>query len=79
MIEVYKNKSIGNKNCFPQNFSSKKEEKLFKEGAKSHIQGMWSHTLHIRLQKIRGFYNPPVKAEQSSFLEWNKKVVGEEK
>ena len=58
---------------------NKKEEKLLKGGAKSHMQGMWLETLYVRWQKIRGFYNPPVKAEQSSFLEWNKKVEEEEK
>jgi len=53
---------------------NKKEEKLLKEGAKSHMQGMWLHSLYVRWQKIRGYYSPPVKAEQSSFKEWNKRV-----
>jgi hypothetical protein len=53
---------------------NQKEEKLLREGAKSHVHSIWLHTLYVRWQKIKGYYQPPVKAEQSSFKEWNKRV-----
>ena len=71
-------KFSGKKELLSQKLLNKKEEQLLKEGSKSHMQGMWLCTLNLRWQKIPRFYNLLVKAEQSSFLEWNKNVEEEE-
>ena len=57
------------------NLFNNREEKLLRDGAKSHMESFWLHTLYVRWQKMKGIYQHPVQAEKSSFKEWNNRIT----
>ena len=54
---------------------NKNEKKLLRDGPKSLAQSWHLGALYTRWKRLRGYREPPVPKYQSSFQEFNKKVL----